>query len=443
MKNQKIKEKIFDLLAIQSLIAMGQSAPNPPVAAVIVSKKKFGQPHYLVGHTSPQGGPHAEIVALRKYEKFIKKPKKKNNKKTRKGARLYVTLEPCNEQGLTPPCSQSLLRTPSIEKIIIFAKDPSLKKSPIEEFNSHHKKAFYIHKEGRHQHQNLSVFLTGFLNRVKKSRPRLHLKIAVDRNYSMGIEGKRVLISDRQALSFTHILRAQCDAILFGPKTIMTDLPRGILRNNRLRNLRLKQRNLSPSLQQDYYLEQLFNHQKFLLKTIRNNVTAYQPKRIFIIGGGGDQPMSIEQKSNYRLFFSRQAELDKLTAKKSHYLFLKNCVKQWEAVREDGWPVPIDILPNLEQEDFGQSLIKHLCRLSCNEVLIEGGAGLLASLNKTIGKDDRIYLLQSSEEITPMIEGEKLVTLPAYLKTIAYPIRQNLGKDTLKVAILDKNLKST
>ena len=74
-------------------LAEGNTNPNPPVGAVIVKNGEVvGE-----GFTQPAGDSHAEIVAL------------KQAGSSSLGAALYSTLEPCNHQGRTPPCSQAII----------------------------------------------------------------------------------------------------------------------------------------------------------------------------------------------------------------------------------------------------------------------------------------------------------------------------------------------
>ena len=74
-------------------LGWGQTKPNPMVGAVVVRENEIvGE-----GFHSRAGEPHAEIIAL----------KKAGDKS--KGATLYVTLEPCNHHGRTPPCTNAII----------------------------------------------------------------------------------------------------------------------------------------------------------------------------------------------------------------------------------------------------------------------------------------------------------------------------------------------
>ena len=86
----------------------GFTSPNPMVGAVVV---KNGQ---VVGKGYHEmfGGAHAEVNAIRDAGSYAK------------GSTLFVTLEPCNHTGKTPPCTQKILES-GIARVIVAMKDPN------------------------------------------------------------------------------------------------------------------------------------------------------------------------------------------------------------------------------------------------------------------------------------------------------------------------------
>jgi diaminohydroxyphosphoribosylaminopyrimidine deaminase/5-amino-6-(5-phosphoribosylamino)uracil reductase len=88
--------------------ARNRTWPNPPVGAVVV---KDG---VIVGrgaHAGP-GTPHAEPLALGSAGEAAR------------GATLYVTLEPCNHQGRTPPCAPAVASS-GIARVVLAVRDPN------------------------------------------------------------------------------------------------------------------------------------------------------------------------------------------------------------------------------------------------------------------------------------------------------------------------------
>ena len=74
-------------------LAAGRTEPNPAVGCVLVAGGRVvGE-----GFHPRAGAPHAEVFALR------------GAGRRAAGATAYVTLEPCNHHGRTPPCSQALV----------------------------------------------------------------------------------------------------------------------------------------------------------------------------------------------------------------------------------------------------------------------------------------------------------------------------------------------
>ena len=86
----------------------GQTAPNPMVGAVVVRDGAIvGE-----GYHARYGEPHAEILAL------------KSAGERARGSTMYVTLEPCNHFGKTPPCTEAILQA-RVQRVVIAAADPT------------------------------------------------------------------------------------------------------------------------------------------------------------------------------------------------------------------------------------------------------------------------------------------------------------------------------
>ncbi|PNH05106.1 Riboflavin biosynthesis protein RibD [Tetrabaena socialis] len=88
--------------------ALGQTYPNPAVGCVIVKDwKVVGE-----GFHPKAGMPHAEVYALRGAGTLAQ------------GATAYVTLEPCNHHGRTPPCSRALVDA-RVARVVVGVGDPN------------------------------------------------------------------------------------------------------------------------------------------------------------------------------------------------------------------------------------------------------------------------------------------------------------------------------
>src|SRR5690348_14886691 len=87
----------------------GTTHPNPMVGAVIVEEDHI----VAEGATAPDGGPHAERLALLA-----------RGKTPRPGATMYVTLEPCSTHGRTGACTDAIIAS-GIKRIVVGATDPN------------------------------------------------------------------------------------------------------------------------------------------------------------------------------------------------------------------------------------------------------------------------------------------------------------------------------
>src|SRR5271157_4372313 len=88
----------------------GRVSPNPLVGCVIVKNGTvIGK-----GYHEYFGGPHAEVNALREA----------GDKAS--GSTLYVTLEPCNHLGKTPPCTDAIIKA-GVSRVVAAVRDPNPK----------------------------------------------------------------------------------------------------------------------------------------------------------------------------------------------------------------------------------------------------------------------------------------------------------------------------
>lgn len=85
----------------------GRPSPNPHVGAVVAQ----GGELIATGYHRRAGEAHAEVMALTRAGSAAR------------GATLYVTLEPCNHHGRTPPCTEAVIQA-GIRRVVIGCKDP-------------------------------------------------------------------------------------------------------------------------------------------------------------------------------------------------------------------------------------------------------------------------------------------------------------------------------
>src|SRR5688572_11834763 len=86
----------------------GRPSPNPHVGAVIAR----GDQVVAIGHHERAGLAHAEVAAIAKAGELSR------------GATLYVTFEPCNHVGRTPPCTDAILAA-GIARVVVGCADPA------------------------------------------------------------------------------------------------------------------------------------------------------------------------------------------------------------------------------------------------------------------------------------------------------------------------------
>jgi diaminohydroxyphosphoribosylaminopyrimidine deaminase / 5-amino-6-(5-phosphoribosylamino)uracil reductase len=189
--------------------AMGFTSPNPMVGAVIVKRgKTLGE-----GYHHCCGMAHAEVEAIADAKKRGFNPS---------GATIYVTLEPCNHYGRTPPCTEAIIAA-GIKTVVIGIADPNpcvdgtgiltLRVAGVRVLT------------GVLEKQCLDLN-EPFFHKINTGKPLVILKAACSLDGKIATRtGHSQWISGAKALRYAHKLRAKYDAICVGLGTVLADDP--------------------------------------------------------------------------------------------------------------------------------------------------------------------------------------------------------------------------
>ncbi len=185
---------------------LGRTTPNPAVGAVVVN----GDEVVGKGYHKKAGTAHAEVNALQEAGPRAK------------GATLYVTLEPCNHFGRTPPCTQAILNA-GISRVVIGALDPNPRVAGGGEA--------YLRKKGVRVDVGClefeaKILIAPFVKHTFTGRPWIRAKVAST------LDGKIATrtfdskwITGPKARGFGHRLRQISNAIMVGRGTAQYDNP--------------------------------------------------------------------------------------------------------------------------------------------------------------------------------------------------------------------------
>ncbi len=186
---------------------LGTVAPNPAVGCIIVNPA--GQVAGR-GRTGRGGRPHAETIAIERAGDQCR------------GGTAYVSLEPCDHQGQTPPCSQALIDA-GISRVVVACTDPDPRVSGqgIKRLQDSGIRVVAGVCEEPAQDLNAGFFLT-----VNEGRPLFTLKVAgtLDGRIATAT-GASQWITGTGARAAGHMLRAGHDAIMIGIGTALADDP--------------------------------------------------------------------------------------------------------------------------------------------------------------------------------------------------------------------------
>ncbi len=188
----------------------GYTSPNPCVGAVVVKNGQIiGQ-----GFHAKAGGPHAEVVAID--DAAAKNPEKLAN------ATIYVTLEPCNHFGKTPPCTHKILNA-GIGRVVVACKDPNPVAGGGIEFLRENGLDVV---SGLLEQEALTLIEDFVWNVQNHNTPFVTLKCAATLDgYIATRTGDSQWITSSTSRNFGHELRHQNDAILIGAGTLHGDDP--------------------------------------------------------------------------------------------------------------------------------------------------------------------------------------------------------------------------
>lgn len=208
--------------------AAGQTRPNPPVGCVLTDAagRTLGE-----GYHRRAGTPHAEIHAL---------TDARRNGYDVRAATAYVSLEPCNHYGRTPPCAKALVEA-GVGRVVVGMEDPDPRTSGggIARLREHG-----VRVDVGVEERLCRELCEGFVRRVDCKRPFGVLKWAMTLDGKIAAEnGSSRWVTGAAARQRVHALRASVDAIVVGGRTVRKDDPhltvRGVERDGDLSPIRV------------------------------------------------------------------------------------------------------------------------------------------------------------------------------------------------------------
>ena len=323
------KDKNYMRLALNlARVRHGNTGVNPSVGCVIVKNDEL----ISIGQTGYGGRPHAEYNAI------------KNCNLDLAGSKMYVTLEPCNHYGKTPPCTSLIIKKKikevfySLEDIDKKVKGKSFKILTLKKVNV---------KKNLLKEDITNFYESYFFNRNNKM-PYVTGKIAVSKNNLIYSKGTKK-ITDIHSDKLTHFLRFKNDSLMISYKTLNKDNPK--------LNCRIK------------------------------GLSKFSPKRIIL-------DKNLKMKTSSYIF---------KTANKNNTLIFYNSAKKEKILAFKKKGIQLIKFDLLKSDVFDISLIlKKLYNLGCRNLLVEGGN----DLSKNIIKDklfNQFYLFKSQKSLSKLV----------------------------------------
>jgi diaminohydroxyphosphoribosylaminopyrimidine deaminase/5-amino-6-(5-phosphoribosylamino)uracil reductase len=184
----------------------GYTSPNPMVGAVVV------RDGHIVGrgYHPAAGQPHAEVFAIDDAGEMAR------------GATLYVTLEPCNHTGRTPPCTRRI-KAAGITRVVSAMRDPN---PHVAGGGNDQLSSWGIETSCGVLEKEAMQLNEAFVKHARTGLPFVLVKCAatLDGRLATG-SGDARWVTGRAARQYVHELRHAYDAILVGVDTVLRDDP--------------------------------------------------------------------------------------------------------------------------------------------------------------------------------------------------------------------------
>lgn len=185
--------------------ARGHTHPNPLVGAVLVKEGRIlGE-----GYHPRAGEPHAEVFAL------------KEAGEAARGATAYVSLEPCDHFGRTPPCSLALLEA-GVARVVVAARDPN----PVAQGGLRRLQAAGVAVEAGLLEAEAKAQNEVFFTVQRKGLPFVLLKAALTLDGKVAApSGDARWVSSEESRRVAHAYRQWLPAVMVGVGTVLQDDP--------------------------------------------------------------------------------------------------------------------------------------------------------------------------------------------------------------------------
>jgi diaminohydroxyphosphoribosylaminopyrimidine deaminase/5-amino-6-(5-phosphoribosylamino)uracil reductase len=194
----------------------GTPSPNPHVGAIVVASdgRVVGR-----GHHPRRGQEHAEVAALREAGAASR------------GGTIYVTLEPCNHHGRTPPCTEAILAA-GIARVVVGMRDPN---PHVQGGGDDRLRAAGCEVVEAVEEAACVRFLAPWSKHVRSGLPWVRLKLAASLDGRIAAaphasrpdapRGVSRWITGPLARASVHAMRAAADAVAVGIGTALADDP--------------------------------------------------------------------------------------------------------------------------------------------------------------------------------------------------------------------------